>query len=80
MREELHATIPAPKEWKPSRIMALKNYEIIIKFLDRGVQVSVGCRTIAFESLDTFLKAFNEYVTNPVEAQEDWLKSFDNND
>jgi len=81
MREELHATEPvSPPQWKPSRTMALKNYDIVIKFLDRGVQVSVGCRTIAFESIDAFLKEFTAYVTNPADAQETWLKSFESND
>jgi len=67
-------------EWKPSRKMALKNYDIAIKFLDHGVQVNVGCRSIAFESIETFSKEFNYYLTNPVEAQEAWLKLFDSND
>lgn len=66
-------------EWKPSRIMALRTYEINIKFLDRGVLVGVGCRQIAYENVNTFLIDFNEYVANPAGVQEKWLKEFENN-
>ena len=66
----------AQPTWKPSANYARKSYEINIKFLDRGVHVQVGCKNIAFETVDKFLEEFNNYVKNPVEVQEFWLKEF----
>ena len=64
------------KSWKPSRIEALRNHEINIRFLDRGVMVSIGCKQIAYESIETFKSAFNAYVDNPQDVQEAWRKYF----
>jgi hypothetical protein len=66
--------------WKPSRIEALRSYEINIRFLDRGVLVSVGCKQIAYESVETFMTAFNNYVERPYDVQGAWKKSFDEQD
>jgi hypothetical protein len=66
--------------WKPSRIEALRSYEINIRFLDRGVMVSVGCKQIAYESVETFMTAFKGYVERPYDVQEAWRKSFDEQD
>ena len=72
--------LPAKVEWTPSRIEALRTYEITVKFLDRGVLVSVGCKQIAYESIATFMTAFNNYVENPHDVQEEWRKSFQEQD
>ena len=67
-------------EWKPSRIEALRSYEINIRFLDRGVMVTVGCKQIAFESIETFTKSFRAYMEEPFSVQESWLKVFNEQD
>jgi hypothetical protein len=66
--------------WKPSRIEALRYHEVSIKFLNRGVVVTVGCKQIAYESIETFMTAFNNYVERPYDVQETWRKSFDEQD
>jgi hypothetical protein len=76
VRETLNEQPMQEKSWKPSRIEALRNHEINIRFLDRGVMVSVGCKQIAYESVETFKSAFNAYVDNPYDVQEAWRKYF----
>ena len=67
-----------PIEYKPSRGEALREYEISIRFLNRGCVVSVGCKSIAFESVEVAMNAINDYVANPYEKQKEWRKSLDN--
>ena len=62
------------KEYKPSRLEALKDYEIRLNFLDRGCIVHVGCKSIAFETLDSAMLEINNYVANPYETQQKWRK------
>lgn len=66
--------VPMPREYKPSRLEALKEYEIRIQFLDRGCTVYVGCKSIAFENVDSAMLEINNYVANPYEAQQKWRK------
>lgn len=62
------------KEYKPSKNQALMEYDIRIKFLNRGCIVSVGCKEIAFENTSEALGALNLYMTNPYEEQKKWLE------
>lgn len=52
----------------------LRDYEINIKFLNRGCIVNVGCKAIAFESVDSAMLEINNYVSNPYETQKKWRK------
>lgn len=65
---------PQKIEYKPSRKEILKEYEISIRFLDRGCIVTVGCKSIAFEDTVTAMNAINNYVENPYESQKEWRK------
>jgi hypothetical protein len=66
---------PCPtKEYRPSRIEALQQHEIRIRFLSRGCIVSVGCKEIAFQDLSDAIHEINKYFTSPYETQQDWLK------
>lgn len=65
------------KEYRPSNSEALRDYEIIIKFVNRGCIVSVGCKSIAFESVLSAMKEINEYVNNPYENQNKWRALLD---
>jgi hypothetical protein len=58
--------------YRPSNTELLREYEINIRFLNRGCVVHVGCRTIAFESIENAMNAINAYVSNPYEEQEKW--------
>lgn len=59
-------------ESRPSNTEILRDYEITIKFINRGCIVQVGCKTIAFESVENAMSAVNAYVTNPYEEQQKW--------
>lgn len=65
------------EEYRPSNKEALREYEIRIKFLNRGCIVSVGCKDIAFEDPTNAMAAVNAYVANPWEEQKKWRKILD---
>ena len=60
------------KEYKPRNEDVLREYEIRIQFLSRGCIVHVGCKSIAFESIENAMKELNEYVNNTWEVQKKW--------
>ena len=63
-----------PKEYRPSNQEALREYELRIQFLNRGCIVHVGCKSIAFETVESAMTEVNEYVNNPWESQQRWRK------
>lgn len=65
------------QEYRPSNREILKNYQIIIEFLDRGCLVRIGCKSIAFESVDEAMNEINKYVANPYEMDKEWRKILD---
>jgi ethanolamine utilization cobalamin adenosyltransferase len=83
MQEEIRVnTEPAlemakTEKYRPSNKEALREYELNIRFLNRGCIVRVGCKEIAFESAENAMKAVNDYVANPWEEQEKWRKILD---
>ena len=76
MREELEPAMEKmSEEYKPSKTEALKEYEIAIRFLNRGCIVTVGCKEIAFEDVNKAMSQINEYVTGDTyEVQKQWRK------
>jgi hypothetical protein len=60
------------KEYIPKNSELLKEYEIKIQFLNRGCIVNVGCKSIAFESVENAMKELNDYVNNTWEVQKKW--------
>jgi hypothetical protein len=52
----------------------LKENEIIIRFLSRGMIIRVGCKEIPFETIDKGMAALNDYVANPREEADKWIK------
>ena len=82
MRDQLEQTVPQPtmderKEYRPSNNEALRDHEISIRFLSRGCIVRVGCKEIAFESVDSAMEEINNYVANPYDQQQRWRKILD---
>ena len=65
------------KEYMPKNSEILKEYEIRIQFLSRGCVIHVGCKSIAFESVENAMKELNEYVNNTWEVQKKWSKLLD---
>ena len=68
------------KEYVPSYVPSkgdiLKDYEVSIKSLDSGVIVRVGCRSIAFNSLEDALVHVNLHFKDPVTSYKKWTKLF----
>ena len=69
--------VDAPKEYRPSNQDALREYEIRLQFLHRGCIVHVGCKSIAFETVESAMKEVNDYVNNTYEVQKKWRKLLD---
>lgn len=47
------------------RIEILKRWEITVQPLDRGCIVRVGCKSIAFTSIEAGYKEIGRYLENP---------------
>ena len=70
--------VPEPvEENKPRNEELLREYEIRLQFLNRGCIVHVGCKSIAFESIESAMAEVNEYVNNTYEVQKKWRKLLD---
>jgi hypothetical protein len=65
------------KEYRPKNQEVLQEYELRIQFLSRGCVVHVGCKAIAFETVESAMKEVNEYVNNSYETQRKWMKILD---
>lgn len=66
------------KEWRPTDAEALREFEIRIKFLNRGCVVSVGCKDIAFENVASAMEEINAYVCGDTyKVQKKWRKILD---
>ena len=83
-RAILDGPMTSNKEYKPTHEElihinkeALREYEIRIKFLNRGCIVSVGCKEVAFEDNIEAINAVSAYVKNPWEQQQVWRKILD---
>ena len=81
MKAEMPQELPTPtmecKEYRPSKQEALREYEINIRFLNRGCIVRVGCKEIAFEDVHQAMREINVYVNSPWEEQQRWRKILD---
>lgn len=64
------------KEAKRSKSEVLREYEVRIKVLNVGCVISVGCKDIAFSSLDEGIIALNKYFSDPMEEVKKWNKKF----
>ena len=69
---------PMGKEYRPSNLEVLQEYEINIRFLSRGCVVRVGCKSIAFTDINEAMAEINEYVSGDTyEVQKKWRKLLD---
>lgn len=53
------------REEQRRRIEILKHWEIGIQVLDRGCVVKVGCKSVAFTSIEAGYKEIGRYLENP---------------
>lgn len=70
--DELITDSRTPELHEPS----LREYELSIRFLSSGVVVSIGCKQIAFETIDKAMEEINAYIKNPKASYEKWNKIF----
>lgn len=68
------------KEYRPSRMESLREYQISMRFLSVGVVVSVGCKEIAFTTVKEAMEAINKYVESPYEESKRWHQIFNQQD
>jgi hypothetical protein len=66
----------ACKEYIRPRMDYLRDYEINIRFLSLGCIVSIGCKNVAFSSIEEAMQEVNEYVANPRLLEQKYNKLF----
>ena len=54
------------------QIRQLKNWDVQIKFFDRGCVVKVGCKSFAFESVEQAMSELIAYTEEPIEMGKKW--------
>lgn len=64
------------KEYRPSRMECLRDYQINIRFLSIGCVIEVGCKSIPFTTIKEGMEALNQYVAKPYETRQIWEKRF----
>ena len=69
---------PCQEEYRISDQEILREYEISLRFLHRGMIIRVGCKEIAFSDTKEGLEELNKYLTNPNEEQTKWRKLLNN--
>ena len=60
------------KEWRPSRLECLREYDVKIKFLSMGCIIEVGCKSIPFAIVEDGMKALGDYINNPYDSRKLW--------
>ena len=60
----------------PTKQQLLSEYEIRIRFAHRGCLVSVGCKELAFSSVEEAMISIQEYVENPKGIGDYWKAQF----
>lgn len=62
------------KKHKPSRQKSLQEYEIILRFLSKGMVIHVGCQQLAFSDVNEGIAELNKYLESPYDEQQRWLQ------
>jgi hypothetical protein len=66
------------KEYRPSDNDILRQYEITLKYLSRGMIITIGCKQIAFSDNKEGVDALIAYINNPNEESDKWHKILNN--
>lgn len=74
--ERLEPVCDQPTEKLESKQSLLTNYEINIRFLSVGCVISVGCKSVPFQSNKEAMEALTKYVANPLEERNKWYRIF----
>jgi hypothetical protein len=73
---ELRGMDCSAKEYKPSRMECLREYQINIRFLSVGCLIEVGCKSIPFSTIAEGMVALNNYIQDPYTVRQLWEKKF----
>lgn len=76
MEQRTGTEINSPDKIRTSRQQLLRDYPIIIKFQSYGCVIEVGCKSIAFSSLDEAIAELNKYFEDPSKAEKEWQIKF----
>jgi hypothetical protein len=77
---KLLTPIAETRDYIPKNEDLLREYEIRIQFLSRGCIIHVGCKSIAFESVENAMKELNEYINNTSNVQKKWRMLLNNSE
>ena len=77
---KLLTPIAETRDYTPKNEDLLREYEIRIQFLSRGCIIHVGCKSIAFESVENAMKELNEYINNTSNVQKKWRMLLNNSE
>jgi len=67
------------ENYKQPKIEILKNHEVNIAFMDVGMVIRVGCKSLAFTSIEQGMLEFSAYVKDPHTARSKWEQIFNEN-
>jgi hypothetical protein len=70
--EQLHVK----EGYVPNAAEILKDFPVSIKVLDCGAIINVGCKSIAFSTLQEALEQFNLHFIDPVASYKKWYQRF----
>ena len=75
-QNEAVPVMDVPKEYIRPRMDYLRDYEIGIRFLSLGCIVKIGCKDVAFSSIEEAMQEVNAYVADPRSIEEKYNKLF----
>ena len=77
MPEPINDLTEVPHKYNPpTSQQLLSEYEIRIRFLAKGCVVSVGCKELAFTSIEEAMISIQQYIDNPKGVGDYWKKEF----
>lgn len=68
------------QEYRPKRQDMLREYELKVKFFSVGCVVTVGCKEIAFATVDEAAAEIHDYLKDPYESHKRWNDIFNKQD
>ena len=79
VRNDFRLTEPVPEPAPPrplTKQQLLSDYEIRIRFLSKGCVVSVGCKEVAFSTVEEAMSSIQSYVESPEAVGGYWREQF----
>ena len=79
VRNDFRLTEPVPEPALPKPLtkqQLLCEYEIRIRFLSKGCVVSVGCKDLAFSSVEEAMASIRSYIDDPKNVGDYWRGQF----